>query len=129
MFLFDDGEFTRYDDTLRSTDPLTFIDQKPYPQRIVAAERKVGLNDAAVSGTGTIGGHGTSIAAMDFRYIGGSMGSVVGEIITRAIRRAVEEERACIVISQSGGARMMEGALSLMQMAKTSANLAVLAER
>ncbi|MEM6327164.1 MAG: acetyl-CoA carboxylase, carboxyltransferase subunit beta [Bacteroidota bacterium] len=127
--LFDDGQYTRFDTDLRSTDPLEFSDRKPYPQRIASAERSSELNDAAVSGTGTIGGHPTSIAAMDFRYIGGSMGSVVGEIITRAIRRAVDEERACIVISQSGGARMMEGALSLMQMAKTSANLAVLAER
>ncbi|MEM1055887.1 MAG: acetyl-CoA carboxylase, carboxyltransferase subunit beta [Bacteroidota bacterium] len=127
--LFDEGQFTRHDANLHSTDPLQFTDRKPYPQRISSAERKVELNDAVVSGTGTVGGHGTSIAAMDFRFIGGSMGSVVGEIITRAIRRAVNEERACIVISQSGGARMMEGALSLMQMAKSSANLAVLAER
>ena len=127
--LFDEGQFTRHDADLRSVDPLEFTDRKPYTQRIAAAERASELNDAAVSGTGTIGGHPTSIAAMDFRYIGGSMGSVVGEIIARAIRRAADEERACIVISQSGGARMMEGALSLMQMAKTSANLAVLAER
>lgn len=129
QLLFDEGEFTRHDADLRSADPLEFVDRKPYPQRIAAAERKVDLNDAAVSGTGTIGGLPVSIAAMDFRYIGGSMGSVVGEIIARAIRRAADEERACVVISQSGGARMMEGALSLMQMAKTSANLAVLAER
>ncbi len=127
--LFDDGQFTRHDDNLHSGDPLDFEDRKPYPQRIVAAERKTGLNDAAVSGTGTVGGHRASIAAMDFSFIGGSMGSVVGEILTRAIRRATEEERACVIISQSGGARMMEGALSLMQMAKTSANLAVLGER
>jgi len=129
QLLFDDGAFTRHDAHLHSNDPLEFVDTKAYPDRIAAADRKTGLNDAIVSGTGTVGGHPTSVAAMDFSYIGGSMGSVVGETISRAIRRAVDEDRACIVISQSGGARMMEGALSLMQMAKTSANLAVLAEK
>ena len=127
--LFDSGQFTRHDADLRSGDPLDFVDRKPYPKCTAAAERSTGLGDAAVSGTGTVGGHPASIAAMDFRFIGGSMGSVVGEILTRAVRRAAEEERACVIVSQSGGARMMEGALSLMQMAKTSANLAVLAER
>ena len=129
QLLFDQGRYTRWDDGLHSTDPLDFVDRKTYPERIAAADRKTGLNDAAVSGTGLVGGHPTSIAAMDFSYIGGSMGSVVGEILTRAVRRAADEDRACLIISQSGGARMMEGALSLMQMAKTSANLAVLAER
>ena len=129
QLLFDQGRYTRHDDGLHSTDPLDFVDRKTYPERIAAADRKTGLNDAAVSGTGLVGGHPTSIAAMDFSYIGGSMGSVVGEILTRAVRRAVDQDRACLIISQSGGARMMEGALSLMQMAKTSANLAVLAER
>lgn len=127
--LFDDGAFERHDADLRSGDPLSFVDQKAYSARVAAAERSSGLNDAAVSGTGTVGGFPTSIAAMDFTFIGGSMGSVVGEIVARAIHRAAEEERACVVVSQSGGARMMEGALSLMQMAKTSAHLAVLAER
>ncbi len=127
--LFDDGRFERHDADLHSADPLGFVDRKAYPARVAAAEKSSGLNDAAVSGTGTVGGFPTSIAAMDFSFIGGSMGSVVGEIVARAIRRAVDEERACVVVSQSGGARMMEGALSLMQMAKTSANLAVLAER
>ncbi|WP_420453973.1 acetyl-CoA carboxylase, carboxyltransferase subunit beta [Rubrivirga sp.] len=127
--LFDDGAYTRHDAHLHSTDPLGFVDQKTYPDRIAAADRKTGLNDGIVSGTGRIGGHPASVAAMDFSYIGGSMGSVVGETVARAVRRAVDEERACVVVSQSGGARMMEGALSLMQMAKTSANLAVLAER
>jgi acetyl-CoA carboxylase carboxyl transferase subunit beta len=127
--LFDDGRFERHDAGLHSADPLEFVDRKPYPGRIADAERASGLNDAAVSATGTVGGHPLSAAAMDFQFIGGSMGSVVGEIITRAVRRAVDEERALLVVSQSGGARMMEGALSLMQMAKTSANLAVLAEK
>ena len=127
--LFDDSAFTRHDTDLRSADPLDFVDQKAYPARIASAEAKTGMNDAAVSGTGTIEGLPLSVAAMDFSFIGGSMGSVVGEIVARSVRRAVDEERACLIISQSGGARMMEGALSLMQMAKTSANLAVLAER
>ncbi|MGB3542510.1 acetyl-CoA carboxylase, carboxyltransferase subunit beta [Rubrivirga sp.] len=129
QLLFDQGRFARHDAHLHSVDPLDFVDRKAYPDRIVAAEKKTDLNDAAVSGTGTIGGHPASVAAMDFTFIGGSMGSVVGETIARAVRRATDEDRACIVVSQSGGARMMEGALSLMQMAKTSANLAVLAER
>ena len=129
QLLFDEGAYTRHDAELHSVDALDFVDKKAYPERIAAADRKTGLNDAVVSGTGTVGGHAASIAAMDFSYIGGSMGSVVGETISRAVRRAVDEDRACVVISQSGGARMMEGALSLMQMAKTSANLAVLAER
>ncbi len=127
--IFDEGEFERHDANLHSSDPLSFVDRKPYHSRITDAERSSELNDAAVAGTGTAGGHPLSVAAMDFSFIGGSMGSVVGEIVTRAIRRAADQERALIVISQSGGARMMEGALSLMQMAKTSANLAVLSER
>ncbi len=127
--LFDEGSFERHDTNLHSADPLEFVDRKDYPSRIVAAEQKSGLNDAIVSATGTLGGHPLSAAAMDFSFIGGSMGSVVGEVITRGIRRAVSEDRALIIISQSGGARMMEGALSLMQMAKTSANLALLGEK
>ena len=127
--LFDDGKFDRHDTHLHSANPLEFEDRKDYRTRIEAAEKKTGLNDAVVSATGTVGGHPISAAAMDFSFIGGSMGSVVGEIITRAIRRAVKEEWALLIISQSGGARMMEGALSLMQMAKTSANLALLAEK
>ena len=127
--IFDEGRFERHDTHLRSVDPLDFVDRKTYEARIEAAERSSGLNDAAVAATGTVGGHPLSAAAMDFSFIGGSMGSVVGEVITRAIRRAAEEDRALLIISQSGGARMMEGALSLMQMAKTSANLALLAEK
>ena len=127
--VFDEGAFTRHDVDLHSVDALDFVDTKTYEARIAAADAKTGLNDAVVSGTGTVGGHPMSIAAMDFTYIGGSMGSVVGEVLTRAVRRAVDEDRGCLIVSQSGGARMMEGALSLMQMAKTSANLAVLAER
>ncbi len=127
--LFDDGEFERHDADLVSNDPLGFHDRKPYDARLDAARKKTGLNDAAVSATGTVGGHPFSLAAMDFTFIGGSMNATVGEIVARAIRRATDEERALMIVSQTGGARMMEGALSLVQMAKTAANLAVLGER
>ncbi len=127
--LFDDGQYTLYDGDLVATDPLQFTDKKPYSQRVEAAQHKTEMNDAARGAMGPIGGHRTSVAAMDFSFIGGSMGSVVGEVIARAIRRAYTERTPLIIISQSGGARMMEGALSLMQMAKTSAHLTRLAER
>jgi len=127
--LFDEQHFDRHDADLVSTDPMEFVDRKPYAKRLAAAQKDTGLNDAVVSATGLVGGHPFSLAAMDFSFIGGSMGSVVGEIITRAIRRAYEDRRALMIVSQTGGARMMEGVLSLMQMAKTSANLAVHAEK
>jgi len=126
--LFDEGQFTRHDADLVSNDPLEFLDRKPYSKRLEAAQKQTGLNDAAVAATGSVGGHPFSLAAMDFTFIGGSMGSVVGEIVTRAVRRAVDERRGLMIISQTGGARMMEGVLSLMQMAKVSANLAILSE-
>ena len=126
--LFDDGRYDLHDTDLTSGDPLSFTDRKPYAQRLDAAIGKTKLNDAARAATGTIGGHGVSIASMDFSFIGGSMGSVVGEIIARAIKRGFEHKTPVMIISQSGGARMMEGALSLMQMAKTSAHLARLRE-
>ena len=118
-----DGDYEVFDDNLIATDPLGFKDRKAYKDRLVATSEKAGMNDAAKGAFGKLGGHGLSIAAMDFAFIGGSMGSVVGEVITRAIRRGVEKKAPVMVIAQSGGARMMEGALSLMQMAKTSANL------
>ena len=111
------------DQDVHPTDPLEFKDRRSYTDRIQAATKKTKLKDAVLSAVGCIGDHKISIACMDFRFIGGSMGSVVGEIIARAIRRATELEIPLVVIAQSGGARMMEGALSLMQMAKTSANL------
>jgi len=126
--LLDDGTFEEMDAHLRSGDPLGFEDLKKYADRIVAAEKKVGRNEAVVSGVGTLDGLGVAVAFMDFRFIGGSMGSVVGEKIARAGRRALEDGRTLIVLSQSGGARMMEGIYSLMQMAKTSAVLARLHE-
>lgn len=122
--LFDEAKYSLFDENLHAIDALSFADKKSYEDRLVAARKKTTMNDAARSAIGHIGGHETSVAAMDFSFIGGSMGSVVGEIVTRSIRRAYERKLPLIVISQSGGARMMEGALSLMQMAKTSANLA-----
>lgn len=122
-FLFDDGQFELYDEDLLSSNPLDFRDRKEYGSRLEAAREKTGLNDAARAAMGTLDGRRLSVAAMDFSFIGGSMGSVVGEIIAGAIRRAYTEKTPLLIISQSGGARMMEGALSLMQMAKTSAHL------
>lgn len=127
-FLFDDGQYELFDEDLLSVDVLGFEDQKPYGQRLEEAREKTGQNEAAKAALGTVGGHPLSMAAMDFSFIGGSMGSVVGEIVARAIKRAYTEGVPAMVISQSGGARMMEGALSLMQMAKTSAHLARLDE-
>ena len=126
--LLDPGSFEEHDAHLRSADPLGFKDLKAYADRIEAAEKKVGRNDAVVSGTGTLDGMDVAIAVMDFRFIGGSMGSVVGEKIARAGRTALERGTPFIVVSASGGARMMEGIYSLMQMAKTSAVLARLHE-
>lgn len=122
--LLDEGSFREMDAHLRSADPLNFTDLKPYRDRVRAAEKKVGRNDAVVSGEGTLEGLPVCLAVMDFRFIGGSMGSVVGEKIARAGRKALEERCPLIVLSASGGARMMEGIYSLMQMAKTSAVLA-----
>ena len=121
-----DGDYEVFDDNLIAVDPLGFKDRKAYADRITATREKTGMNDAAKAAVGKIGKHDLSIAAMDFSFIGGSMGSVVGEVVTRAIRRGVERKIPVMIITQSGGARMMEGALSLMQMAKTSANLAKL---
>jgi len=126
--IFDDGVFELCDEDLFSTDPLKFKDRKDYSSRLEAAQKKTGLNDAVRAAVGEVGGRRMSIAAMDFSFIGGSMGSVVGEIIARAIRRAYTERTPLLIVSQSGGARMMEGALSLMQMAKTSAHLSRLHE-
>ena len=116
-------DYTVHDDNLIAVDSLQFKDRKAYKDRIQDTRQKAGMNDAAKGALGQIGRHRLSVAAMDFSFIGGSMGSVVGEVVTRAIRRGVSEKVPVMVIAQSGGARMMEGALSLMQMAKTSANL------
>lgn len=124
QLLIDEGTFTELDAKLISQDPLQFTDSKPYPDRIRQSQTKTGERDAVVSGTGAIEGQRVGIAVMDFAFNGGSMGSVVGEKITRAIEAATEADMPVIVVSASGGARMQEGILSLMQMAKTSAALA-----
>jgi acetyl-CoA carboxylase carboxyl transferase subunit beta len=121
--LFDDG-WKEHDAGLMSTDPLHFTDTKPYRQRLETSMQATGLRDAVISATGRIGGIDCEIAAMEYSFIGGSMGVVVGEKITRAIERATTRQTPIIIVSCSGGARMMEGALSLMQMAKISAALA-----
>jgi acetyl-CoA carboxylase carboxyl transferase subunit beta len=122
--LFDNGTWSAYDEGLRSIDPLSFTDTKPYGTRLQSSIASTGLRDAVITATGTIEGMRCSVAAMEYGFIGGSMGVVVGEKITRAIERALAERLPVIVVSCSGGARMMEGALSLMQMAKISAALA-----
>ncbi len=127
-FLFDEGTFKELDKKMKSGDPLEFADTKKYKDRIGATIKKTGLNDAVKTGVGKINGKKTSFACMDFSFIGGSMGSVVGEKIARAIDAAYEEKIPIVIISQSGGARMMEGAFSLMQMAKTSSRLAKLSD-
>jgi len=127
--ILDNGELEEYDLDLESKDPLKFKDSKKYPDRIKAAQAKSGLKDAVRAGIGKIDSIEVSFAIMDFNFIGGSMGSVVGEKIARAIERAIERNIPMIIVSCSGGARMQESILSLMQMAKTSALLAVLAEK
>jgi acetyl-CoA carboxylase carboxyl transferase subunit beta len=127
--LLDPGEWKEYDKNIVSADPLRFKDSKRYPDRVRDARKKTELSDAVVSGLGKIGGREVSLAVMDFSFIGGSMGSVVGEKIARAIERSLERKIPLIIISCSGGARMQEGILSLMQMAKTSALLAQLQKK
>jgi acetyl-CoA carboxylase carboxyl transferase subunit beta len=121
--LLDEGTFRERDAGLQSVDPLGFADQKPYPDRVVAAQLATGLRDAAVRGTGFIDGRPVSICVMDFGFMGGSMGAVVGEKVTRAAEDALAERVPLIVVSASGGARMQEGTLALMQLAKTCAAL------
>jgi acetyl-CoA carboxylase carboxyl transferase subunit beta len=125
--LLDEGTFDEMDKKMRSVDMLNFVDTKPYDDRIRDAIKKTSLNDAVRTGTGKMGGMPVVIAAMDFAFIGGSMGSVVGEKVARAIVKARKVKAPLIIISKSGGARMMEAAYSLMQMAKTSGRLAELA--
>jgi acetyl-CoA carboxylase carboxyl transferase subunit beta len=121
--LFDD-EWEEFDSGLVSTDPLQFTDTKPYRQRLEASTAATGMKDAVTTARGRISTHPVIVAAMEYGFIGGSMGVVVGEKITRAIERATEARLPVVIVSCSGGARMMEGALSLMQMAKISAALA-----
>jgi len=126
--LFDDNKFTELDEKLSSKDPLKFEDTKKYSERLKAAQKKTGLKDAVRTGFGKSYGKDLVICCMDFKFIGGSMGSVVGEKIARGIDHAIKKKVPFMMISKSGGARMMEAALSLMQLAKTSAKLAQLSE-
>ncbi|PWJ39291.1 acetyl-CoA carboxylase, carboxyltransferase subunit beta [Sediminitomix flava] len=126
--IFDNNEFTELDEDLISGDPLDFVDTKAYPDRIKAGQKKSGLKDACRSAYGKVNGLDLVIACMDFGFIGGSMGSVVGEKISRAIDYALANKMPFLMISKSGGARMMEAGYSLMQMGKTSAKLALLSE-
>lgn len=121
--LFDDS-WTERDAGLYSTDPLDFTATKPYRESLAALRAKLGINEAIINAEGQVGGFPAVVSAMEYAFIGGSMGSVVGEKVTRAIERANERESALIIVSCSGGARMQEGALSLMQMAKISSALA-----
>lgn len=126
--LLDEGSFHEHDRKMKATDPLKFVDTKRYSDRIKATIDKTELYDAVRSGLGKIDGRTVSVTVMDFGFIGGSMGSVVGEKISRSIDRALKHKCPLIIVSASGGARMMEGAFSLMQMAKTSARLTQLHE-
>jgi acetyl-CoA carboxylase carboxyl transferase subunit beta len=126
--LIDDNQYEVFDTNLVSTDPLKFVDLKPYSSRLKQARKDTGLTDAIINVEGKIQGRPVVLSAMEYAFIGGSMGAVVGEEITRAIERAADTKKPLIIISASGGARMMEGAISLMQLAKISAALAHLDE-
>ena len=125
--LLDKDSFEEFDKDLKSSDPLEFKGVSSYKEKLEQNRKKTNLEDAVIAGVGKMGGYEVSLAVMDFRFLGGSMGSVVGEKITRAIERGCEKKIPVIIVSASGGARMYEGILSLMQMAKTSAALAQLA--
>jgi acetyl-CoA carboxylase carboxyl transferase subunit beta len=118
-----DGPYEQHDTSLRSSDPLQFVDSKPYSERLRAMAESTNLSDALISATGKLDGRQVNICSMEVKFIGGSMGCVVGEKITRAIERSIETSTPLIIVSASGGARMQEGAISLMQMAKISAAL------
>jgi len=119
-----DGRWTEHDARMTSTDPLKFVDTKPYAVRLKEARKKLGMNDAIITAEGQLNGRPVVCCAMEFNFIGGSMGAVVGEKVTRAIEMAIETRQPLIIVSCSGGARMMEGTISLMQLAKVSAALA-----
>ena len=122
-FLFDGGQFQEVDIGMHSTDPLGFVDSKPYRERLDAMQKGPGPKDAVICAIGKIEGRDVHICAMELKFIGGSMGAVVGEKITRAIERCIERKMPLVIVSASGGARMQEGAVSLMQLAKISAAL------
>jgi len=122
--LLDDGEYETFDGNLSSTDPLKFVDLKPYSSRLAQAQRDTGLLDAVINAQGKLLGRPVIASVMEYAFIGGSMGAVVGEMITRAVERAADSRTPLVIVSASGGARMMEGVVSLMQLAKISAALA-----
>ncbi len=126
--LYDEGKFEELDEEVISIDPLEFVDSKPYPARLTQAKKSSGLPEAIINARGKVGNHLVFAGAMDMSFIGGSMGSAVGEKVTRLIERAINEHGGVVIFSASGGARMQEGTLSLMQMAKISAALATLDE-
>jgi acetyl-CoA carboxylase carboxyl transferase subunit beta len=121
--LLDDNQYEIFDSNLVSTDPLKFVDLKAYSDRLKVAHRETGLDDAIINARGKLAGRQVIISAMEYSFIGGSMGAVVGEAITRAIEKATQTDTPIIIVSASGGARMMEGVISLMQLAKISAAL------
>jgi acetyl-CoA carboxylase carboxyl transferase subunit beta len=123
-FLLDDGQYEVFSNNLVSTDPLKFVDLKAYRSRLEQAQSETGLKDAVINARGKLNGRPVIVSAMEYAFIGGSMGAVVGETITAAIEESVEKKMPLIIVSASGGARMMEGAISLMQLAKISAALA-----
>ncbi|HTA49591.1 MAG TPA: acetyl-CoA carboxylase, carboxyltransferase subunit beta [Verrucomicrobiae bacterium] len=122
--LLDDDEYETFDENLSSTDPLKFVDLKPYSSRLRQAQHDTGLRDAVINARGKLLGRPVVLSVMEYAFIGGSMGAVVGEMITRAVERALDSHTPLIIVSASGGARMMEGVVSLMQLAKISAALA-----
>jgi acetyl-CoA carboxylase carboxyl transferase subunit beta len=126
--LFDDNQFETFDGNLVSTDPLKFVDLKAYSSRLKQARNDTGLTDAVINAQGKLNGRPVVMSAMEYAFIGGSMGAVVGEVITRAIEKSADTKHPLVIISASGGARMMEGVISLMQLAKISAALAHLDE-
>ena len=127
--LADEGTFVEWSGAVAPVDALGFVDVEPYAERLASVQKKAGRPDAIVTGAATLDGEPVALAVMDFRFLGGSMGSVVGEEIARAAERAADEDRSFVLIAASGGARMQEGALSLMQMAKTTVALEALAEK
>lgn len=124
----DEGSFIEYDMNLRPTDPLKFVDKKSYKKRIVEGEEKTGRTSSVISGEGKCNGYDIQLVVFDFEFMGGSLASVEGEKITRAIKRCIEKKHPLIIVSASGGARMQESTFSLMQMSKTSAALKLLSE-
>ena len=124
--LLDDNQYESFDGNLSSTDPLKFVDLKPYSSRLRQAQKDTGLKDAIINAQGKLLGRPVVVSAMEYSFIGGSMGAVVGEAITRAVERSADTRTPLIIVSASGGARMMEGLISLMQLAKVSSALAKL---